>query len=80
MIVKDKRHEQYFTFRTELTEDHRLSWKATGILVYIDARLGDFEGEWSDLVDRLTVRGDDRAAIEAALDELLRYGYLEEVA
>ena len=73
MIVRGKRPESNFTVvSNDIAQNHRLSYRARGVLVYILSRPDD----WRTSADRLAKEGvEGRDAIRTALDELVLAGY-----
>ena len=77
MIVRSPRPvTQYTIVANELVRDHRLSWKARGLLVY----LLSLPDNWQTSADELTRRSPDgRHSVLTGLQELETAGYLQRV-
>lgn len=74
MIVRSKRPDHHFSIVDNATiRDHRLSWRARGLLVYL---LSMPDG-WTVRSEHLAAQGTEgRDAIRSALRELEANGYL----
>lgn len=63
---------KYFQMLKATVEDHRLSWKAKGLMAYLISKPNDWQVWTKDLIKRST---DGRSAVLSALQELLKFGY-----
>lgn len=74
MIVR-VRHDDHFTIvRNQSVRDHRLSYKATGLLVYLLSLPDDTRITREELAG---CKRDGKESVRTALQELARAGYLE---
>lgn len=73
-IVRHGAERDFTILRNEAIRDERLSWKATGLLVYIISLPEDWRLYLSDLAKR---KRDGRDATRAGLAELEAAGYLD---
>lgn len=74
MIVRRQRLDRWTTIPNDVLRDHRLSWKARGLL----AHLLSMPDGWRTSSDRLARLGPDgRDAVRSGLAELEAAGYLQ---
>lgn len=76
MIVRTKRNTNFTIISNIGMEDDRLTFKAKGILAYLLSKPDDWQVRDRQLA---TVGPDGRAAVQAALSELEKYGYIKRV-
>lgn len=75
MIVRSARPRENFTVvSNRVIRDHRLSWKARGLLIYVLSQPDNWRTSSNHLA---SIGPDGRDAVRTGLDELGKYGYLE---
>jgi len=73
MIIRVHRRRSYTVVENDAIRNPKLSWKATGLLVYLLSLPDNWEAKGSDLVNRKT---DGKASVYSALQELEDAGYI----
>lgn len=73
-IIRARRPEPYSVIRNGVINDHRLSWKARGLLVYI---LSKPDGWRTNSQHLAKIGPDGRDAVRTGLEELRQAGYLD---
>jgi len=73
-IMRVQRNKKYVVISDTHLNDSRLSWKAKGIMTYLLAK-SDEEKLYAEHLK--TVSKDGIKSVYSAVDELIKYGYLE---
>lgn len=68
-----RKRSKYVTIENAMFEDHRLSWKAKGLLGYLLTKPDGWVVRRTDLVKHAT---DGDSSVRSAIKELQKYGYL----
>lgn len=75
MIIRSARPRDNFTIiSNQVIRDHRLTWKARGLLIYVLSQPDHWRTSSSHLA---SISPDGVYAIRTGLDELEQFGYLE---
>lgn len=73
MIIRTPEREYYVVMDNRVLEDHRLSWKARGVIAYLLSKPDGWEVMTAELINS---GPDGRQSVESALSELEHIGYL----
>lgn len=71
--IRHKRKDNFTIIGNKPIQDKRLSFKATGLLVYLWHLPGDWSLNLRDLANRKT---DGWSSVRSGTDELVKYGYV----
>ena len=63
----------YSSIDYKVIYDSRLSWKASGILIYLLSKPNDWEVRFRDIVEKSECDGE--IAVRNAMKELIKFGY-----
>jgi len=74
MIIKAKHKSDFFQMKNEPVQDSSLSWAAKGLLAYLISLPENWEVHLRDLFER---SADRRKPTEAAMNELIKAGYVK---
>jgi hypothetical protein len=73
MTIYKNKHSNYSAISNAVIENHRLSWEARGLLIYILSKPNNSRAETADLARRSAGGGDE---VQRIFGELETFGYL----